>query len=93
MAQFTGTLLECYAAESFRGSGAVPGLSLPPGFLVVWSAHAGARAFDQLAGGLGNGLPAHSGGLHRHGSDNSDGTLTQGVGGRHALVDIQAERH
>eukprot|EP00438_Fugacium_kawagutii_P021447 Skav208594 [mRNA] locus=scaffold3715:89317:104196:+ [translate_table: standard] len=69
--------------------GALPGLSLSLGFLVVWSSHAGARAFDQLAGGLGHGLSAHSGGLHRHDFDHDHGNADA----RMAMEGATAERH
>ena len=50
--------------------------AIPLGFVVVWSSTPCSRAFDQLARGLGHGLPTNPSGLHCDDSDHYDGALS-----------------
>ena len=43
---------------------------------MVWSSTPCSRAFDQLARGLGHGLPTNPSGLHCDDSDHYDGALS-----------------
>ena len=88
-----GPALERQGAPPSSALFPLPGLPLPPGLMVVWSASALPRAFDLLANRPVHGLPVHSGNLGDQYSlrllgDSGFGLALEGLEGRDLIVSL-----